>query len=111
MTLPHGEHRHEHPATREHSLFIPLLLVVLALLGWFCFQAAQLFQERATLEQAHAAQQGQVDQSQKVRDSLDALARDTARLAEQGNANARLVVDELGKRGITINPENPPPAK
>jgi hypothetical protein len=37
------------------------------------------------------------------------LASDTARLAEQGNRNAKLVVDELRKRGVTINTAAAPP--
>ena len=40
----------------------------------------------------------------KVRSALDSLASDTAQLAERGNAGAKLVVDELAKRNITINP-------
>jgi hypothetical protein len=34
-------------------------------------------------------------------------SRDTAQLAEQGNANAKLLVDELRKRNIMINPNAP----
>jgi hypothetical protein len=37
-----------------------------------------------------------------VRASLDAVATATAELAAGGNANARAIVDELAKRGITI---------
>ena len=44
----------------------------------------------------------------KLRSSLDALARETAILADRGNAGARLIVDELRKRGVTINPKAPP---
>ena len=49
----------------------------------------------------------QLQESKKLRDSLDAIARGTAQLADAGNGNARLVVDELKKRGVTIN-QNPP---
>ncbi len=35
--------------------------------------------------------------------SLDAIAAQTQRLAEQGNPNAMALVDELRKRGVTIN--------
>jgi hypothetical protein len=31
------------------------------------------------------------------------MAVETQKLADLGNANARLIVDELRKRGITIN--------
>jgi hypothetical protein len=48
-----------------------------------------------------------VDNAGKLRASLDALAVDTQRLAEAGNPSAKLLVDELRKRGITINPAAP----
>jgi len=99
------------PEGEAQSAFLPLLLLTLGLLGWFCFQATQLLRERAALGQSHAAQQTQVDQSQQLRNSLDALARDTANLADQGNPNAKLIVEQLRKRGITINPNAAPPAK
>ena len=37
------------------------------------------------------------------RASLDALAVGTARLAADGNASARAVIEELRKRGVTVN--------
>ena len=48
-----------------------------------------------------------MENSKKLRDQLDGLARETQLLANKGNAGARLIVDELKKRGITINPEPP----
>ena len=43
---------------------------------------------------------------------LDTLAADTQRLADSGNPNARALVDELKKRGVTISttPANAAPA-
>ncbi len=52
-----------------------------------------------------AAQQQTVDNAGKLRTSLDGLAADTQRLADRGNPNAALLVTELKKRGITINPQ------
>ena len=50
------------------------------------------------------SQEKQVEQSIKVRSALDSLASDTAQLAERGNANAKLLVDELRKHNINIKP-------
>ncbi len=86
-----------------HSPFVPLLLGGLALLGWLGFQTQQLVNERAALAGVHASQQLTVDNAGKLRGSLDALAADTQRIADAGNPNARLLVEELRKRGITIN--------
>ncbi|MCB1933979.1 MAG: hypothetical protein KDI45_16130, partial [Candidatus Accumulibacter sp.] len=90
------------------SPFLPLLLVVLAVFLWSGFQCYQLVGERQSLLTAHASQQRALDESARVRGSLDALARETAVLADRGNASARLIVDELRKRGVTINPNASP---
>jgi len=104
---PQGRAQAELPRPEQrsrHGAFAPLLLMSLALLLAFGFQAAQLLRERQALQDAHAGQQQTVDNAGKLRASLDALAADTQRLADAGNANAALLVSELRTRGITINP-------
>jgi hypothetical protein len=90
------------PAATQ-SLFLPMALASLALLGWIGFQSFQLFKERDALQAAYASQQQTVENAAKLRASLDALAADTQRMADGGNVNAKLLVDELRKRGITIS--------
>ena len=94
----------------SRSVFAPLLLGGLAVLGWLGFQTWQFYVERQALQGAYASQQQTVDSSAKLRASLDTLAADTQRLADSGNPNARTLVDELKKRGVTINSANTPPA-
>ncbi|MEO8937973.1 MAG: hypothetical protein ABI277_14915 [Burkholderiaceae bacterium] len=89
------------------SAFLPILIIGLVLIAWFAFQATQLRMERDAMREAITNQDKAVADSKKLRDSLDAIARGTARLADGGNANARLIVDELKKRGITISPDQP----
>jgi len=91
------------PQERTFSPFIPLLLLVLAVFLWSGFQCYQLIGERQSLLAVHESQQRSFADSGKLRTSLDALARETAVLADKGNAGARLIVDELRKRGVTIN--------
>lgn len=91
------------PAGRLHGPFGPLLLALVALLTLLLHQLWQLDQERrqvAVLQQAAAPQ---LAAAQQLRQSLDQLAADTQRLADSGNAPARVLVDELRRRGITIN--------
>ncbi len=92
-----------------NSIFLPALILLLALVGWFSFQAFQLYEERSALQESRFAQEQSVQTATKLRASLDTMARETARLAQQGNPNARLLVEELRKRGVTINAsaENP----
>jgi hypothetical protein len=91
----------------ERSPFIPFLILALSVTGWGAFQMTQLLRERDALETAHSGQERLMENSKKLRDQLDGLARETQLLANKGNAGARLIVDELRKRGITINPEPP----
>jgi hypothetical protein len=98
----------------RYGPFAPLLLGGVALAAWFGVQTWLLLEERANLRTTHASQQQTVENAAKLRQSLDAIAADTQRLANAGNPNATLLVDELRRRGITINPDAapaPPPGK
>jgi uncharacterized protein HemX len=90
------------------SAFVPALLLALAFVLWLAFQAVQLVHEQQQLNAATANLQSQAQVATKLRAALDALATSTARLAADGNANARVIVDELRKRGVTINPPGTP---
>jgi hypothetical protein len=86
-----------------------MLLLALALVAWLTFQAVQLVSERQQLEIAQANLEQQEQGATKLRASLDAVATSMAKLAAEGNANARVIVEELRKRGITINPAGSKP--
>ena len=82
----------------------PLLLIMLALLIWGTFQTTQLVKERLNLREAFDKQEQLVVNGKKMRTQLDAIAAGTKRLADQGNANAQLIVQQLANNGININP-------
>lgn len=88
--------------------FIPAAIVLLALLSWTCFQTVQLVLDRNSLSKVISGQAEKMEQSNKVRAALQSLGTRTARLAQGGNANATLIIEELRKRGITINPDQTP---
>lgn len=90
------------PAAR--SLFLPAVLFALAFTGWLAFQTMQLVGERQQLAAARTNLDPMELNATKLRTALDALATATAKLASDGNANARVIVEELRKRGVTINP-------
>jgi hypothetical protein len=94
----------DNAAERPHGPFVPVALLALAFITWLAFQTWNLSAERSQLSLAHATQQPLIDQANKLRAALDTLAVTTQRLAGEGSAVARVVVDELGKRGVTINP-------
>jgi len=87
----------------SRSAFVPILLLAVALAGWFGFQTVQLLRERQQLGLARASLEPQEQAATKLRASLDAVATATAKLAADGNTNARVIVEELRKRGVTIN--------
>ena len=92
------------------SPFIPILILTLAFVGWSGFQTTQLVQEKGALATLKVTQDKQTEDSKKLRESLENLAKGTLALSNQGNPNARLIVDELRRRGITISPDTPPAA-
>ncbi len=96
--LPHA------PEPPRGSVFLPMLLLSLAFVAWLGFQALQQWTDREQVAQALAGLEAPEQNATKLRASLDAVATQTSRMASEGNPNARLIVDELRKRGITINP-------
>ncbi len=79
-----------------------MLLFFLPWLAWAVFQGVQLWRDHQVLTALHAGQQAQVDQAQRVRQTLDALATETSKLAQAGNRNAGRVIEELRRRGVTV---------
>ncbi len=80
-----------------------LALTLVALILWGATQTWLLLAERGNLRQALALQNQQIEAASKVRGQLDAIATGMQRLSDGGNSSARLVVDELRKRGVTIS--------
>ncbi len=96
---------HDKPvAPAGRSPFVPLALLSLTLTAWLAFQTWSLATERGILATAYENQQPQIDQATKMRAALDKLVTTTRRLAGEGSAAAQAVVDELARRGVTINP-------
>ncbi len=93
-----------------HSPFVPVLLGAIALVGWLGFQGSQQWLEHRQLEALAQAVGPQEEAAKKMRDSLESVATATAKLANDGNPNARAIVEELRKRGVTINAPGTPKA-
>jgi hypothetical protein len=84
-----------------------LVLLVVSVVAWLGFQTVQLSKERRDLQVVRAAQEPTMEQAQKLRAQLESIARRTLELAQQGNPGAALIVEELARRGVTIN-QGPP---
>jgi hypothetical protein len=81
---------------------LAVALVAVALLLLTAFETARLVTEHAALSSVRASQEPGLAEIAKVRAQLDALAGGTARLAADGNVNARAVVAEMQRQGITL---------
>jgi hypothetical protein len=99
------------PKSIGRGPFLPLLLFVVAFLGWTIFQTTELIRERSALAQNRSQQTAPLAQAQKIRVATDSMASKTQKLADVGNQNAQLVISQLKQRGITVNPNasTPPP--
>jgi hypothetical protein len=81
---------------------LPLMLTIISVLIWFAFQSVQLVFERNNLTALKANLETPLQESQKMQAQLQSLMNKTAELANQGNPGAKVVVEELEKRGIPV---------
>lgn len=89
-----------------YSVFLPALLIAVAVVASLVFQSIHLATELNRLGGGLAGLEAQRQVAVKLRASLDAVATATAKLASEGNANARVIVAELARRGVTITPQD-----
>ena len=87
---------------------LPLILALAALLVWHGFQTFQLLRERAQLGIAKDSQEAALQESQKVQTQFSTLIGKTSDLAVKGHAGARMVMEELQKRGLGPAPSAAP---
>jgi hypothetical protein len=84
----------------------PLVMLAAAFLVATGFRTERLIQQRSDLGSIRVAQEPAVEQGQKLRAQLDQLADATAKLAAGGDANAKTIVDEMGRQGVTLRPRS-----
>jgi predicted transcriptional regulator len=89
----------------ERSANLPLTILLIALVLWFGFQTVQLASERANLNEARGHQEAAMQEAQKLRKQFESLISKISELANKGHAGAKLVMEELQKRGMAAQPE------
>lgn len=92
----------------EKGSSAPLVILLIALTIWFGFQALQLATERTNLGDARGHQEAAMQEAQKLRAQFESLISKTSDLANKGHSGAKLVMDELQKRGTRVEPESGP---
>jgi hypothetical protein len=106
------------PVVAEKSaLTLPMILTLSALTLYFGFQTLQLLNERNNLAMVKSSQEAAIQEAQKVQAQFKTLVAKTSELADKGHAGAKMVMEELLKRGVGAAPqpgapsEMKPPAK
>jgi hypothetical protein len=92
------------------SLTLPVALLSIGFLAAIGFQTVQLVRDRGNLANVYAGQQSAVEQTLRLRNSVDSFAGETASLAQQGDGSAKQVVDTLRNLNINIRPPAAPAA-
>jgi hypothetical protein len=83
----------------------PFIITLVALMIYFAFQTLQLAVERNNLGLVKANQNAAIQEAQKVQAQFKTLVTKTGELAAQGHAGAKMVMEELQKRGFGAVPE------
>jgi hypothetical protein len=87
----------------SRSVFLPLVLLFITVLIGALSQGVNTYRQWHDLDEVHKNQETKIQAATRLRAQLDGLARETAILANNGNSNARIVVQELQKRGVSID--------
>lgn len=90
------------PAGR--SPYLPLLIVLVAIALYFALQTFELVRARSQIAQVRTGQTAALTAGAKIHAQFDALAGGTAVLAQQGDADAKVIVAEFGRRGFNFRP-------
>jgi NAD/NADP transhydrogenase alpha subunit len=94
----------------QHSVYIPVLIGLAALVGLLAFQAVELSQVHGALIAQRDGQNAAIEASDKMRQQLVTIASKTAELAQKGDPDAKALVDAYAKRGLQFAPPKAPAA-
>lgn len=84
------------------QMLLPMSILALVVFIGTAFQTVEAFHDRSVLHQAKTQQDKPLEDAQKVRAQLDALAVGTLKLAQEGDKNAQAIIDRLKALGITV---------
>lgn len=93
----------------KSPLTLPLILTLAALTIYFGFQTLQFLYERNNLVMVKGSQESAIQEAQKIQAQFKTLVSKTGELADKGHAGAKMVMEELLKRGVSSAPQAPPP--
>jgi uncharacterized protein YoxC len=83
---------------------VPVLILAVAFFALCVVQTVQLVSDRETLATAKSSQETPIQEGTRVRQQLDSLFSKTTALANEGNAGAKAVLEELRRQGVVGTP-------
>jgi hypothetical protein len=88
----------------DNALRLPVVLGVVSLFVLMVFQTGEAIHDRGALAEVRRAQEPTVQEAVRLRQQLEALAGQTAKLATDGDEGAKGVVEQMKRQGVTLNP-------
>ena len=85
------------------GLPLPVALVIVSLFVLMAFETGQAVHDRGALQELRRAQEPTVQQAVKIRRQLQTLATRTAELAAAGDENAKNIVEQMKREGVTLS--------
>jgi hypothetical protein len=104
--LADSEIDNELPPPEKSATNWAMILTLVGLLLWFGFQTLQLLRERTSFSLAKESQDAAIQESQKIQSQFQTIMTKTAELAAKGHPGAKMVIEELRKRGVGLAPES-----
>lgn len=88
-------------------LLLPVGMLAFVLFIMLAFQVSQIMRDRDSLNQVKQQQEKPLEDVQKLRAQLDAVAVGTLKLSQNGNKDAKAIIDRMKRMGIVVNSGNP----
>ena len=88
-----------------HSRFTPIVLIAVAVLLALFLQCLRLLAEHDQLQSLIRLQEPIVQSANATRAKLEKVAGEAVLMADYGNQNAKLLLEEMRKRGLAEVPD------
>src|ERR1700677_2559226 len=84
------------------QILLPVSLIGFVVFLMLAFEFTQIMRDRNAMRQAMTQQEKPLEDVQRVQTQLNALAIGTQKLADNGDSNAKGIIDRMNKLGITV---------
>ena len=100
---PRNSHRNKPMEKSAYSLFVPVLIMLTAVLVVISGNLLQNVEQRKLIQKQLAQQNISIKEAKKVRLQLESIARQTYQLSVNGNKHASDIVSKMKNAGFVFN--------